>query len=266
MSYKTLLTHVEPGEDARWRVRLAVALAARFDAALIGLGARAFDVWPDPTAASHQALKEAIEADLEQARQVFEEETAGLRGPVVWRTATDYPAAALAETACGADLIVAAGTCPKPFQTFADPGALIVGAGAPVLIAPEGTAGVEADKVLIGWKNTREARRAVADALPFLTAAREVEVVRVHGAQEETPESLDLVAQRLRRHGVNARCAMLARGAGSVAQDLQEAAASRSAGLIVTGGYGHSRLQELVLGGVTRGLLGQAAVPVLFSH
>ena len=136
------------------------------------------------------------------------------------------------------------------------------GAGPPVLAVPPGVT-FNAKRIVIAWKNTREARRAVWDALPLLTRAENVRVLCF--ASDPAPEMSNVV-ERLRLHNVPAEAEVRAGTESSVADDLLAAAQAMGAGLIVAGAYGHSRLREWALGGVTQGLLRDAQLPVLFSH
>lgn len=269
MPYRTVLTHIDLTEEAGARLRLAVSVARFFDAALIGLGARAFDVWPDPTGASVRALKSEIEADFQKSERLFHEKAGALSRGATWRSATEFPTQAVVKHSCSADLVV----CNRPIenqpaQTFAHPGDLIIGTGVPVLVSPPALDSLEASKVVIGWKNTRESRRAIWDALPFLKRAQEVHVVQVvsRGDEGQLESDIEQVLERLHRHDVNARGQTLTEAAPSVALDLINAADAYGADLIVVGGYGHARAQEWVFGGVTRDLLSSSTKCVLFSH
>jgi nucleotide-binding universal stress UspA family protein len=244
-----------------------MAIAQTFDARLVGLGARAFIPMPDPIGLSAVKLKQEIEEDLTGAERLFEEEVGDLSiASRVWRTEVDLPTQVLLRHACGADLILADRNVEgKPRETQAGTADLIMCSGLPVLTVPAG-AGLDFKKILIGWKNTREARRAVWDALPLLKRAENVRVVHVlRFASERVPEIADVV-DRLRLHDVPVEAEVRNRTEGSVAEDLLAVAGAIGAGLIVVGGYGHSRLREWVLGGVTQGLLTHSPKPVLFSH
>lgn len=152
----------------------------------------------------------------------------------------------------------------SPGPLFAvDPADAVMQLGRPVLVVPPDLDHLDAKRVVIGWKNTREARRAVWDALPFLKRASEVLVVSVDdGASSEGQDTLRL----LQAHDVSAiRVRRDAQGE-LVSLALVEAAAEHGADLIVTGAYGHGRLREWVVGGVTRELLAGAPVCCLMSH
>ena len=120
---------------------------------------------------------------------------------------------------------------------------------------------------MVCWDGGRAATRAIADAMPLLERARRVEVVIVaneRGKQDEI-EGVDMGAH-LARHGLNVEIKRTAIGDIDVADVILSHAADAGTNFIVMGGYGHSRLREFVLGGVTRSILRSMTVPVLMSH
>jgi nucleotide-binding universal stress UspA family protein len=158
---------------------------------------------------------------------------------------------------------------------------LLMTAGCPVLFIPAlGLQESLGARILVAWSATRESSRALRDALPLLQRAAAVEVVRFGPVQPEGKEPLEGVASYLRAHQVQAKCSVAAVREvsfsermltptvvdASIAELLLSRAADMGADLIVMGGYGHSRAYELVLGGVTRTMLGSMTVPVLMSH
>ena len=264
MSYKTLLIHVEPTIAGRERLRAAVGLARQFDARLIGVGARALNPMPDPIGISIVKLKEETETELRNAALLFDEEARSLGPAALWRAETDFPTQVLLRFACSADLIVAGRWIEaSPMEHRPGTADLIMSAGLPVLAVPEG-AMVDFRKIVIAWKDTREARRAVSESLPLLKRADHVRVMSF--SDEENHQDVKGIAERLAIHGVHVEAEARKSTESSVANDLLMAADEMGAGLIVSGGYGHSRLREWVLGGVTQDLLQTSARCVLFSH
>lgn len=142
--------------------------------------------------------------------------------------------------------------------------------GRPVLVVPEGASlPVPPKCAVIGWKPTREAARAVADAMPLLRRAERVDVVVIDPAVGESAYGSDPgadIAAHLARHGLRVEVTVRPSMNYSVAYALLDHARTVGADLLVAGGYGHSRLREAVLGGSTRELLETAHLPVLFSH
>jgi nucleotide-binding universal stress UspA family protein len=148
-----------------------------------------------------------------------------------------------------------------------DEGALFE-SGRPVIVVPFiHTAGLKLDRVMVCWDGSRAATRAIADSLPLMQKSKRVEVVIVTNGRRKGDElpGVDL-GQHLARHGLKVDVKRIASPDIDVASTILSYAADSSTDLIVMGGYGHSRLREFVLGGVTRGILESMTVPVLMSH
>lgn len=140
--------------------------------------------------------------------------------------------------------------------------------GRPVIFVPYiQKAALKLDRVMVCWDGSRIAARAVADSMPLLHKAKAVEVVIVGDKPSRADEvpGADL-GEHLARHGLNVEIKRLTSAGIDVASTLLSYAADASTDMMVMGGYGHSRLREFVLGGVTRGLLESMTVPVLMSH
>lgn len=275
MSYASLLVHVDPAEDAAPRLACARALADRFDATLIGLGAEMIP--PLVTDTGYYGIsgewfvvmRDDIEKRLKQARGVFNAATTGLAKPTLWECGIQYPCGAMARASRAADLIVASplrGAGNAPYR-YADPAELALTAGRPVLVVPTSGEPLDGRRVVLAWKDTREARRAMSDAMPFFEKAEAVLVLEVCGEADAADAKIrtDDVAEALRRHGVAAE-ARVAVHHPADGHDILRQTSVFGADLIVAGGYGHTRLGEWVFGGVTRDLLGQDNVYVLLSH
>lgn len=272
-TFRALLVHVQPDEAAHPRLSAAAALARRLEATLLGVGAESLQqaIVSDVDGAAPLwivELQRQIEADLKAAEEAFRRETAGLDAR--WTQGVTRPAHSLAELARSADLIVAGGSPLRDHdpRRWADPAELVLLSGRPVLVAPPGGGELRAEGVVVAWKDTREARRAVHDALPFLCAAQDVVVTEIcdrddfAGAQYRTGS----VVEGLKRHGAPARAKVVTAAPEGVAGELAATAESVGADLIVAGGYGHSRFGEWFFGGVTRDLLRQAERFTLLSH
>jgi nucleotide-binding universal stress UspA family protein len=138
--------------------------------------------------------------------------------------------------------------------------------GRPLVMVPYiHKAGIKLDRVMVCWDGSRTAARATADAMPLLMRAGQVDVVTVEQAKSDEVPGAD-VAQHLARHGLKVAVERIARGEVDVKDALLNYAADSAADLIVMGGYGHSRMREFILGGVTRGMLASMTVPTLMSH
>ena len=148
------------------------------------------------------------------------------------------------------------------------PHAILFHSGGPMLMIPYIQKGpLVARHVGIAWDGSRLAARAARDALPFLTAAQAVTVIAVNEGRNDAGEaSSDQLVSHLARRGVKARVQRLTADRGNVHGAILSIAAESNIGLLVMGGFGHSRLQEWILGGVTRGMFDSMTVPVLMSH
>ena len=145
--------------------------------------------------------------------------------------------------------------------------ALLVQSGRPLIVVPSGCDTFRARRILVAWDGSGRAARAVHDALPFLREADAVQVVEVT-VEKTLPQAADGsdIVLHLTRHGVPVETESAAARDGDVAQALRDTAERHGADMIVMGGYVHSRLRELVFGGVTQSLLKSSPVPLLMSH
>jgi nucleotide-binding universal stress UspA family protein len=146
--------------------------------------------------------------------------------------------------------------------------AALFGSGRPVLIVPYiQRSGLTLDRVMVCWDGSRSAARAVADAMPLLVRAKATEVVMVASepAKSEEMPGAD-IARHLARHGAKVEVKSIVTAETDVGNTILSHAADTSADFLVMGGYGHSRLREFILGGVTRGILSSMTLPTLMSH
>lgn len=142
--------------------------------------------------------------------------------------------------------------------------AALMDSGRPVLVAPRAPVGSLGKSCAIAWNGSVEAARAVAAALPFLLKAQRVTIL-VAEEEEGTPSAQDL-ENHLAWHGVGAEIRRVVPSGGAVGAALLKTATEVEADLLVMGAYTHSRLRQLILGGVTRHILDHARIPVLLSH
>jgi nucleotide-binding universal stress UspA family protein len=139
--------------------------------------------------------------------------------------------------------------------------------GRPVIVVPYiQKSGLTLERVLVCWDGGRTAARAVADAMPFLTRAKAVDLVIVAEERKNDEVTGVRMSEHLARHGAKVSVKRIAKGDLSVQDAILSYAADSSADFMVMGGYGHSRLREFILGGVTRSILKSMPVPVLMSH
>jgi nucleotide-binding universal stress UspA family protein len=139
--------------------------------------------------------------------------------------------------------------------------------GRPLVVVPYiQKRGLTLERVLVCWDGGRTAARAVGDAMPFLERAKAVDIVIVAEERKNDEITGATMSEHLARHGVAAQVKRLARGDIAIEDVILSYAADSGADFMVMGGYGHSRLREFILGGVTRGILASMTLPVLMSH
>jgi len=275
MSYAAVMTHVQADPEAAPRLARAVEIARRFDAALLGVAAEmvpplAFDGGFYSLEADWMtAMRQTIEERLQRARECFRAASAELGDRTSFCCGAQLPAPAVAAASRAADLIVAGGAPREMHDAYRDVSAaeLALTSGRPVLVAPPTAPPLSAEQVLLAWKDTREARRALSDAMPFFERARRVVVAAVcpRADAEQARIQVGDVALTLQRRGIEAVARVVEHAQPDGFQILSQARLE-GADLIVCGAYGHSRLGEWVFGGVTADLLSQDEVYLLLSH
>lgn len=271
-SFATMMVHVDVVRDCEPRVQLALALADRFQTTLIGVAgltlrpafaAGGLVVYHEPT----QDDCRAVSARLDDLGRRFRAKGQHLK-QVEWRTALELPYELVSREARAADLIiVGARHTGGNVHDLVDPGVILLRAGRPLLVVPDVVAPPQLRRVVVAWKETRECRRAVRDALPFLQRAEEILILGIDEGQPETAKRhLSDVAGYLRRHGVVVAREVWRQARGPIAAELLHLVRDEGADLIVAGGYGHSRLGEWIFGGVTHELLASSPICCLLSH
>jgi len=146
--------------------------------------------------------------------------------------------------------------------------AALFSSGRPVLVVPYiQKAALRLDRVMVCWDASRNAARAIADAMPLLARAGAIDVVMVASERQKSDDVPGAdIGQHLARHGLKVNVKRIVATDTDVANTILSHAADISADLLVMGGYGHSRLREFILGGATRGILASMTVPTLMSH
>ncbi len=274
MSLKTIVVHVDSGRATPGRLELAVALAAEHEAHLVGVHPRDLGVLPfyvEPSAELVEQHQRWIAQEAAESHQLFQKHTAGAAS-AEWRDAEGPATAVTAMNGRYGDLLIVGQTNPDEpvFGTPASlPEDLVFAVGRPVLVVPYIGAPKALRRVLVGWNASREATRAVNDALPLLRRAEAVTVLAVNpkggiDGHGDIP-SAD-ICLHLARHGVKAEAAHLTADDIQAGDVLLSYASDIGADLIVIGAYGHSRIRETILGGVTRTIIRHMTVPVLLSH
>lgn len=283
---KAMVVHVGDKPRSAQVLALARRFADAFEADLAAVHAVApsnTGAFLSPEAAS-LALDLHIEEDqrrVQRARDLVN--AAG--GNISFRSEMGDSAEALVQIARNCDLLVMSQQDPQVPDGSADGliGRLLVSAACPILFVPyvnDTPLDRCGERVLVAWSNKRESARALRDALPFLQRAKHIELVRFAEVAELGPEPMLRPQAYLRQHGVECTLKVLHQREpslgerlmssfmpdASVAEALLSHAADSDSDLIVMGGYGQTRLWELVLGGVTRSMLHSMTVPVLMSH
>jgi nucleotide-binding universal stress UspA family protein len=252
-------------------------VAKRFDATLIGMTAglprlpvEIYDAALGTVAVGPEYTemdRKRLEAEFGKAETAFNAATKASGLETGWRAIFGPPSAAVIRGAIAADLAIVG---PGDRSLLGDLGSasagdIVLRSGRPILVVPDNVSAIDTKTVVIAWKDTPEAQRALADALPFLKGAENVLVVAIDEEAESKPGHAEAVAFLL-RHGVAAKSESIPSKGAAVGEVLLAHARNKGAGLIVAGAYGHSRVREWVFGGMTRALLTHAPVPVLFSH
>lgn len=273
MPYSTVMVHIDAEGDSSARVNIAADLARRSQAALIGIGGWA----PGMGFATDVAVidgepvqwqKQELTTSMTRAEAGFRAAAAGIK-TIEWRGALRLPLDHLVHESRCADLVVIGREAAKESHCVSiDPTVAILRMGRPTLAVPGGVSELHARRIAIGWKDCRESRRVVRDALPILQEADEVMLVEVSetAVEDEAMKGLDAVANFLKGHRIDVAAQVYLRRKTSIAAELLEFAQTERADLLVAGAYGHSRLGEWMFGGVTRDLLEQSSICCLFAH
>ena len=268
MDVQSILVSLEP-RIAPTTLAAAVDIAHRFRATLTGFAAA------EPSAVllegpagidQYNSARAEIEEALTLAKADFE---ARVPHDLVrsFVSSIENPTQGLRRELLGSDLLVVqAHPGLRDASRHPDIGDLVLTSGRPVLaLAPTGP-DVTGSNIVIAWKDSREARRAVTDALPFLRGADQVLVATVDEGDYTSERSrMDGIVSWLHLHGVPARGEVLPIG-DSLSNTIYTAASALAADLIVAGGYGHSRFREWLLGGMTQELLDEPRVSLLLSN
>ncbi|EGF30399.1 Universal stress protein [Oxalobacteraceae bacterium IMCC9480] len=279
MSYKTILIHLDESPNIDARIDLAAQLAISHEAHLIGLattGVSHYFYESLSTGAGDPGIGPYLETLREQARgrlQHFEDKVRRLGvSSYEKHLADDEAESCLAMRARYCDLVILGqydpeGTIPSVYADL--PEYVTLNGGCPVLIIPyAGSYPLKPDHILIAWDGGQEAAKAVRNALPFLQAAKSVEVAVFNAQQRPDNHGEEPgadIALYLTRHHVKANVRQ-EQTEIPVGEALLSLAADINADLLVMGCYGHSRFREVLMGGVSRTILDSITLPVLMSH
>jgi nucleotide-binding universal stress UspA family protein len=273
MTFSTLMLHLELAHSNDARLQIAGDLAEQFDAKVIGIAASD----PQPAHYSGSAfvqslvaqVRSEIKAQLEQTEERFRSAMQPRAKDIEWRSAMARPTEYVVHEARAADLIITGvnrdGPLVDPLRRL-NPNDLVMQAGRPIFVVPPEVGCLKVKYALVAWKDTREARRAVANALPLLHKVKEVAVVEVIADEANRKSAhvrVDDVAGWLSRHGI----AAFGRVFHAVEEEEQiDKVWQYGADFLVAGAYGHTRLREWVFGGFTRSLLTRSRHCTLLAH
>ncbi len=270
---KSILLHINRDEGQEARFQAAVDIARYFESHLNCLQVAPLEIFAsaDPYGVSY-----LVSESLEKIREVAGDEQAAMENrlrseglPWDWHYHPGDPARLLGDHSWLTDLVVISAPDGdwKP-RLSAPPTAadVVVRSRAPVLVVPSASRGFDCTApIAIAWNGSAESCAAIRAAMPLLRQASAVHLLTV--AEEHGPDFPPVEASAyLSRHGVASELQELERGSAPISETLLEGAQRCKAGCLVMGAYGHSRLRESVLGGVTRGMLQKASLPLLLAH
>jgi nucleotide-binding universal stress UspA family protein len=246
MSIASVLVYVDTSPDSDERVNLAVTLARQCNVYVAAAG-----------------LESAADGPRERfTRRLAQEQLTG-----EWQTIVGSATRHMTRHAGAHDLVVLGQHNPSHPSGLEAPEDVILGCGRPVLVVPYGrVVHPIGGHVLIAWSASREAMRAVQDALPILSLCETVTVLSVNPEQDGDLALQAEVVMHLERHGLNASAESTRVASGVVHDAIHKRAIELDSELIVMGAYGHSRLRETVLGGVTHDMLLESSRLLLMSH
>ncbi len=265
MGYKTIVAILQDEAGAVAMLDVATGLAARFAAHLIGVHAEPLPMpiaspmgFPDATLIG--ASEDINRAREERLGELFASRLGRESLSYEWRSLRSFSGdsvlSALESARCG-DIVIAGHGSGEGGSPDID--TLIQGAGRPVLLVPkERTVRTEVKRVVVAWNGSREAARAVFDALPFILSAEETTILTidpVERAGETGPLPGTEIAATLARHGARVTIEPVASGDWSRAQVMERTVREKNADLLVLGAFSHSRLREMIFGGTTRSII-----------
>ncbi len=276
MSLKNLLVHVKNTETNDAGLSAAIGLARVHGARLTGLYVLPppfIPIYEPGLEAAHLSIKaqrDAAKSWADSAKQLFRDATVNARVENDWIEIEGEADRVLIQQTVYKDMVVLGLGRDLTYNVSGAAVAdrLIIGCGRPVLLVPDKYTAPELGKrIVVGWNGRREAARALNDAMPLLRRAEKVLVVNVgRETDERLPSDEALVASHLKLHNITFEMKH-AEGKGvDAGPSLLSQAGAIGADLVVIGGYGHSRLREIILGGTTLYMIDRTEIPVLISH
>jgi nucleotide-binding universal stress UspA family protein len=266
MTYATVMVSPILGRPNDILLEAAAGVARKLGAGVLGVGAaRPIQCVCHDYAIPANVFEEdrkQIARQCHEAEQAFHAATTGHASRVEWRARSGLEPLAdlLAREAASADLIMVGTGRPESMldtTRYPDLCDLVMAAGRPMMLVPSSRPAPRCDHILVAWKQARESRRAIADALPLLARAEAVTVVEIAASDEvaAATNGLAQISAWLAQHGIKAATRVVTSTTANAPQ-LKSVAAELGADLIVAGAYGHNRQGRWVLGGITAELLG----------
>ena len=279
MPIKDILVLCDAGEANDYRVESAFSLAKVFDANVTGIHLAPYPVIPvyggvyTPYSAYSAAVQmDKAEEDTSHLKESFYEAAQKYNVPCNWKTMEGIDVDYLIDNARYVDLVIA----PQGYSRYGEyePQRIndyfVTHLGRPLLIIPDLKKAFNLPKnVIIAWDESEEATRALHDALPLLAYAENIQAVHISKNEKDEKQSMlycDDLRTHLKHHGLNVSVVSPPRLPKGVGKTLLDSALEYDADLIVMGAYGHSRFKEIILGGTTKYLLGNATIPLLVSN
>lgn len=273
MNYRSITVFIDQEESSQRLIEFAVTVAAKQDAHLTGMY---LSFVPPPVYDMYSGLGplyvewDQFDADRSKSCEEQLRRSAKLAGVNVdWTVCKNINRRLALGQVRSTDLTIIAQRVPGNTdlsQGFYD--SLVLKAGRPVLFLPQiGNSPAEFNKIIVAWDGGREATRAVADALPFLRKAKQVQVLSAISGGDKVHDLPNFdIATYLTRHGVHVTIEKNNQIPADPAQLLRARISSSGADLLVMGAYGHNRFGEIAFGGTTREVMEKMTVPVLMSH
>jgi nucleotide-binding universal stress UspA family protein len=271
MTFSNIMVHLDLERANDACLQVALDLADGFNAKLIGIAAATGQSshYEDETI-TQMPLRE-LYSDITKRLAQAEDRFRVMSSPrqIEWRSAIARPVHYVSHEARAADLVIVGAPRHGLMSDLAgslDPGDLVMQVGRPILVVPPQIKSLKLKLAMVCWNDTREARRAVSDALPLLNKFQEVvvvEVIRDESSRSAAHDRVDDVASWLKRHGIGAFARVFH---SAEREDPMEKLFQYGADIIVAGAYGHTRLREWVFGGFTHDLIHRSPLCALLAH
>lgn len=276
MSYQTIMVHLQLGRPNTSMLRVASELAQSFHSNIIGIacGQQTQKLYGQgyPLLNILNPEHANLNSEIADAEMLFRDAfKAWSAGEIEWRSsATSMSCATYLASECGSTDLLITESVPTDFYEGPNrvtAGEMILQAGRPVIVVPATTSTTRFENILIGWKDVREARRSILDALPLLKLAKRVTLVEITSKEQfpQSSQNIKKIINWLSQHKIYASFENIVSKGDDPAQFI-EYANTKAIDLIVAGAYGHSLVSEWMFGGVTNELLRSTNLCSFLSH